>query len=265
MENKKVRVGDIDICYRMIGEGFPLVMIMGLTANMDWWDPQLVEALSKKYRLILFDNRGAGRTQAPPGDFSIKQFADDTAGLMDALNVERAHVLGVSMGGMIAQELVLNYPEKVEKLILCCTFSGGDKTVYASREVLQKMTDLSGTLEERVKRFSSLLFPEDWLLEHPDYLDDFLRRYMIAPITDENAARQFMATVTFNTCDRLPQISCPTLVATGSKDVLIPPENSRIIAERIPGAKLVEFVGAGHGFINQCREEFLKTLFDFLG
>lgn len=264
MEDKKVRVRDIDICYRTTGEGFPLVMIMGLTANMDWWDPEFIDALSKKYHVVLFDNRGAGRTQAPPGQFSIKQFADDTAGLMDALGIELAHILGVSMGGMIAQELALNYPEKVKKLVLCVTFCGGEKTVYASREVLEKLTDLSGSLEERVKRFSTLLFPEEWLLQHPEYLDDFMKRYMIAPTSDQNAARQFMATTTFNTYERLPQIKCPTLVACGSEDVLIPPENSRIIAERIPGSRLVEFKGAGHGFINQCRREFLEILFDFL-
>ncbi len=265
MEDRKVRVRDIDICYRTIGKGFPLVMIMGLTANMDWWDPEFINALSKKYHLVLFDNRGAGRTETPPGEFSIKQFADDTAGLMDALGIERAHILGVSMGGMIAQELALNYPWKVEKLVLCVTFCGGDKTVYASSEVLQKLTDLSGTLEERVRRFLALLFPEEWLSQNPNYLVEFTKRYMIAPTSDANAARQFMATTKFNTYDRLPEIQCPTLVACGSKDILIPPENSRIIAERIPGARLVEFEGAGHAFISQCRDKFLEILFNFLG
>ena len=95
---EKVTVGDIDMCYQVIGEGHPLVMIMGLTANMDWWDPELLESLSKRYRVLIFDNRGAGRTDAPPGEFTIKQFADDTAGLIDTLGFDHAHVMGVSMG-----------------------------------------------------------------------------------------------------------------------------------------------------------------------
>ena len=262
---EKTRVGDIDICYQVMGEGHPLVMIMGLTANMDWWDPQLLEDLSSRYRVLIFDNRGAGRTEAPPGEFTIKQFADDTVGLMEAVGIDRAHVLGVSMGGMIAQELALNYPEKVDKLVLCVTFCGGQESVLATPEVMAKLVDRSGTDEERMRRTLTLLFPEEWLKENEKYFDEFFERYMRAPITDENALRQFMATTTFSTYDRLPLIDKPTLVACGAEDILIPPENSRILADRIPGAELIAYDGAGHGYINQCREEFTDALVGFLG
>jgi pimeloyl-ACP methyl ester carboxylesterase len=262
---EKVTVGDIDMCYQVIGEGHPLVMIMGLTANMDWWDPELLESLSKRYRVLIFDNRGAGRTDAPPGEFTIKQFADDTAGLMDALGFDHAHVMGVSMGGMIAQELVLNYPERVDNLVLCVTFCGGQETVPASQEVLDKLIKRPPTPEEQAKQTLTLLFPEEWLETHKEYFDGFLEIYMRAPTTDENALRQFMACANFSDYDRLPLIDKPTLVACGAEDILIPPENSRIIADRIPGAKLVEYEGAGHGFINQYREEFTPVLVDFLG
>lgn len=262
---KKARVGDIDICYQVMGSGHPLILIMGLTANMDWWDPELLDQLSSRYRLLLFDNRGAGRTDAPEGEFSIEQFANDTAGLMEAVGIDHANVLGVSMGGMIAQELVLSHPEKVDKLILCATFCGGEKAVYADREVLMKMVDRSGTPEQQVRKTVTLLFPEDWLKEHEDYFRDFFRRYSIAPVTEENAMRQFMATVTFNTYDRLPTVQKPTLIACGTEDVLVPAANSKILAERIPGTRLVEFEDAGHGFINQCRPEFVSLVNDFLG
>jgi len=121
----KVKVDDIQIYYEVRGEGFPLVMIQGLSDNLDCWDPRLVEELSRKYKLVMFDNRGAGRTDISYREYTMKLFADDTAGLMDALGISKAHVLGLSMGGMIAQELVLNYPEKVAKLVLCSTGSRG--------------------------------------------------------------------------------------------------------------------------------------------
>lgn len=261
----RIQVGDITMAYRLFGTGHPLVLIMGLTANMDWWDPHLLDGLSSGYRVLIFDNRGAGRTDAPPGDFSIEQFADDTAGLIDAVGIQRAHVLGVSMGGMIAQELALNHPERVDRLVLCCTYCGGRETVFADRAVLVKLTDLSGTPEDKARRFLSLLFPPDWLADNEEYFAEFMRRYLVAPATDENAGRQFMATVRFDASDRLPRIGAPTLVACGADDALIPAENSRTIAERIPGARLVVYEGAGHGFINQCRGEFVDELTGFLG
>ena len=262
---EKVTVGDLDICCQVMGEGSPLVMIQGLTSNMDWWPPQMLADLSSNYKILTLDNRGAGRTEAPPGEFTVKQFADDTAGLMDACGFERAHVMGVSMGGMIAQELVLNYPEKVDKLALCATFCGGQESVLAPPEVLAKLADRSGTDEERVRRTLTLLYPEDWLKEHEGHFDEFFEAWSKVPTTDENALRQFMATATFSTYDRLPLIDRPTLVASGAEDILIPPENSRILADRIPGAKLMMYEGAGHGFINQCMEEFTSDLIEFLG
>ncbi len=260
------RVGDLNICYELRGEGHPLVMIMGLTANMDWWDPETVEELSRHYRVLTFDNRGAGRTETPEeGDITCAQMADDTAGLMNALGIERAHVVGVSMGGMIAQELVLKHPEKVEKLVLCVTFCGGKNTVQASREVYAVMMDSSGTVDDLIRRTLSIMFPEEWLEANKSHFEDFRERFLRAPCTAHNTVRQFVGTSKLDTYDRLPEIKSPTLVMCGAEDILIPPENSRIIAGRIPGARIKEYPGAGHGFQSQCREEFVKDLIEFLG
>ncbi len=259
------QVGDLNMCYELKGEGYPLVLIMGLTANMDWWEPRVVDELAEHYRVLLFDNRGAGRTVTPEeGEFSIPQMANDTAGLMEALGIERAHVVGVSMGGMIAQELALRHPEKVDKLVLCVTFCGGANTVYASQEVLKVLADGSGGADEIVRRALSIMFPEEWLESHPGYLDVFKDCYMRAPITANNMVRQFMATTKLDTYDRLPAIQAPTLVLYGADDILIPPVNSRTIAGQIPGAKVKEYDGAGHGFTAQCAEEFAADLLDFL-
>lgn len=262
---ESVTVGDIDMHYRVMGEGRPLVMIMGFTANMDTWEPALLERLAARYRVLVFDNRGAGRTTAPPGAFSMRQFADDTAGLMETLGIESAFVLGESMGGMIAQEVALNHPEKVEKLVLCCTFCGGEQALFPETEVLEVLADRSGTPEDVVRRGLKIVFPDEWVESTPVQVEDFVKRALGHPISEENAERQAEAIFGFSTYDRLPQIDCPALVACGTSDVLIPPENSRILAGRIPGARLVEFPGGGHGFAVQFYEEFSTLLSEFLG
>ena len=260
-----VEVRDLSMCCDVFGEGEPVVLIMGLTGNMDWWDPGLLFALSQRYKVLMFDNRGAGRTVTPDeGQWTCEQFADDTVALMDATGFERAHIIGISMGGMIAQELVLKYPEKVDKLTLGCTFCGGKHTVPASKEVLLKLTDRSGGPDGMLRRTLEIMFTRDFMDEHPEAVEGFTIAFKRAPTSDANAVRQFVATVNLDTFDRLPGIKAPTLVATGTEDVLIPPENSRIIAGQIPGAKLIEYEGAGHAFIVQAREAFIKDLLEFL-
>ena len=141
----RAKVNDINIYYDVHGDGFPLVMVMGFLGNADCWDPRMLPVLADKFKVIVFDNRGAGRTDISAKEFSIKLFAEDTVGLMDVLKVPKAHVLGISMGGMIAQELALNYPERVEKLILASTFCGGPHSMLIDTADLDRM---SGLLEK---------------------------------------------------------------------------------------------------------------------
>jgi len=162
----KVKVDDIQIYYEVKGEGFPLVMITGLGGNLEGWDPRLVEGLSKDFKLVMFDNRGAGRTGISNREYTIRLFADDTAGLMNTLGISKAHILGISMGGMIAQELVLNYPEKVSKLVLCSTYSGGSKAVQPSQKVSEMLTVDASTMspeEWRRKIYLPLVYPDDFI------------------------------------------------------------------------------------------------------
>jgi pimeloyl-ACP methyl ester carboxylesterase len=262
---EKVVVRDLEICCELVGDGYPIVLIQGLTANMDWWDPELADTLSKKYNVLRFDNRGAGRTVTPKeGEFSCEQFADDTVGLMKAKGIERAHILSMSMGGAIAQELAVKYPEKVNKLVLGCTFCGGRHMVQASHEVVQILVDTSGGFEGAFSRVLTLMFPKDYVDANPNFVKGFKERYCRAPISAHNAMRQFMAVARLNTYNRLPKIVTPTLIACGTDDILIPPQNSRILAERIPGAKLIEYPGSGHGFMSQMRDDFTKDLLAFL-
>jgi len=145
----KAKVNDINIYYDVQGDGFPLVMVMGFLGNADCWDPRMLPVLSDKFKVIVFDNRGAGRTDISDKEFSIRLLAEDTVGLMDMLNISRAHVLGISMGGMIAQEVALNYPERVEKLILASTFCGGTHSMLLDTADLNRMSSLAEKLADR--------------------------------------------------------------------------------------------------------------------
>ena len=262
----KVKVNDIQIYYEVRGEGFPLVMIMGISGNVDWWNPRMVQELSKNFKIVMFDSRGAGRTEVSNREYTIKLFADETAGLMDALGISRAHVFGVSMGGAIAQELVLNHLEKVEKLVLCSTSCGGTKSVPASEEVLGRFgADRSGLSPEEIcRRGIPLIFAEDFIQKNPDFVELFVQRVLMAPISNESFMRRLVAVRKFDTYDRLPQIRVPTLILHGKRDILVPPENGSILAEAIPNAKLVYFEKSAHGLMYEEMERMIRVLSDFL-
>lgn len=262
----KVRVNDIQMFYEVHGEGFPLIMIMGFTGNTSWWDPRWIQTLSEKFKVIAFDNRGAGRTDISDREYSIKLFADDTAGLMNALGIPQANVLGMSMGGMIAQELVLNYREKVKKLVLCSTHCGGAKSVQASEEVLGTFTaDRSAVSAEEVARMTiPLLFTGDFLKNSPGVEELIMQQITKNPISNEAFMRQLNAIMKFDTYDRLSQVKTPTLVLYGKRDILIPPENGLILGKAIPGARLVSFENSAHGLIEET-EEMLHAIVEFLG
>jgi pimeloyl-ACP methyl ester carboxylesterase len=262
----KVRVNDIQIYYEVHGEGFPLIMIMGLGGNIDWWDPRMIRELSKRFKTVMFDNRGAGRTDVSDRKYSIKLFADDTAGLMDALGISRAHVLGISMGGMIAQELVLNYPKKVEKLVLCSTTCGGTKSVPPSEDVMGILMADGSTLSQKevAKMTIPLILTEDFAKKNPDLVELMMQQMLKAPISNEAFMQQLNAIMEFDTHDRLPHIRAPTLVLHGKQDILVPPGNCSILAEAIPNAKHVYLGKSAHGLAEEMNE-VINSLTDFLG
>lgn len=258
-----VRIGDIEMAYQVHGKGPALVMIMGFRGTMDLWDPNVIKALSTHFKVIVFDNRGMGGTTAGNREFTIEQFADDTAGLLDALGVDRAHVLGWSMGTEVALELTLRHPDKIDKLVLCA----GDCSMQAfppAPDVLEKLYDTSGSPGEQGERLLALMFPQDWLKEHRVYIKEVFSRSM-ASSSPENIRRQAAAMDTWKGCaDRLPQIKTATLLVTGTEDVLTPPQNSYMLAEKLPNARLVTLENAGHGVIYQYPERFAQIVIGFL-
>ncbi len=260
-----VEANGLRIYYEVHGQGFPLVMIMGLGANLDWWPPRIVERLSRRYRLLLFDNRGAGRTDKPGGRYSIRLMAGDTAALVEAVGIRRAHVLGVSMGGMIAQELALNHPERVERLVLACTTCGGIRSVPPAPRALAWLSARNVPPEVFRERQLKLLFPDEFAARHRQEIEEYWRRAGRWPTPADAYRRQLAAILRFNSYGRLPRIQAPTLVMTGDRDILVPPKNSEILASRIPGARLEVFPGGGHGFIAQFPERFCRVVEEFLG
>jgi pimeloyl-ACP methyl ester carboxylesterase len=253
--------------YEVKGEGFPLVLIMGLGANLDWWDPRMIQEFTTNFKTIMIDNRGAGRTDVSDKKYTIGLFADDTAGLMDALRISRAHVLGISLGGMIAQELAINYPEKVEKLVLCSTAAGGEGVVMPSQETLEaNMRAGSASPEESARMFLSICVTKEFMDKNPDYVESMTKRILKAPISPGAFQRQSDATTTFvinNKLSRVSGIKAPTLILCGKRDILIPPENSTILAKTIPNAKLLVLERSGHGLAEDA-EEAINAMMQFL-
>jgi pimeloyl-ACP methyl ester carboxylesterase len=260
--SKKVHVSDIDIAYKEAGSGYPLFLIMGSSSSMDLWSPALIAGLSQHHRVIIFDNRGIGSTTSSDREFSIKLFAGDTAGLMDALNIQKADVLGWSMGTYIAQELVLNYPDKVNRLILYAADAGGDKVVH-SPDVIAQLNNTSGTERERGERLLKLIFPASWLKENPDP-----RKYMPMPtgqVLPESITRQGVACWKWaGTFDRLSEINVPVLLICGTDDVITPPQNSIMMVDKIPAAWLVQIKNGGHGLMFQYPQRFVNITDLFL-
>ena len=263
VEAGSLPVGDINISYKIMGQGEPIVLIMGYGSTMDMWDHHFLENLSSKYRVIVFDNRGMGNTTAPPGNFSIAQFANDTVGIMSALGIEKADVLGWSMGSFVAQELAIRHPERVNKIILYAGDCGGKEAVVPSPKVLSDLANNSGTPEERGMRLLDLLFPKDWLSRQPAFYKWFpIPKETSSP---ENIERQAQAIATWpGSFDRLGSIESPALVVTGTEDVIAPPENAFILAQRIKGSWLVQFNGAGHGLMYQYPDKLARIVGDFI-
>jgi pimeloyl-ACP methyl ester carboxylesterase len=270
------KVDSIELYYEEKGSGDPLLLIMGLAADSTAWMFQVPD-FAKRYRTVTFDNRGVGRSSKPPGPYTIHLMADDAAALLDALDVRRAHVLGVSMGGMIAQELAIRHPERVRGLILACTFPEPDADVERQREFgMQQFggtVTASGEMQIDLTALDPLMFFQHLLprVFNQSFIDTELPRLMQLfagalqyGFSMEAILGQVAAVMGHRATDRLHQIKAPTLVITGDADLLISPGNSDVLARSIPGAKLVKVPGGSHGFNLETPEVFNRHVLDFL-
>ena len=259
------QVGDSRMHYAMHGAGFPLIMIIGMSANIDWWDPRLILAFAHSYKTVVFDNRGTGRSGISDKEFSIRLFADDTAALLDALEISRAHVFGLSMGGMIAQELALKHPEKVDKLILCSTTCGGQKGVPPSLDVLNLLMAERDRIspEERARQIVSLLVTPEFMENNPVIVELMIQQILKQPISSAAYTQQVTSLTTFDTSERLHQITAPTLILHGRRDTLLPYANGPILAQAIRNARLISFEHSAHAIMEEM-DTLIPACLEFL-
>ena len=262
---RTVQVGDIAVSVQEYGEGEPLLIINGTSQSLGFW-AELAEAFAGSHRVITYDLRGMGGTERGSGTFSVASLAQDALGLLDALGVERTHVLGYSLGSAIAQELALAAPDRVASLGLYCTWARSDGFQRAM------MTGLAhpwrvGDLEAGLGALGVAFSPQ--LLDSPEFgalIEQLLPLFPSTPEQIQTCAEQWDADMAHDTLDRLGQITAPTLVIAGEQDLLTPPWHGKQVAEAIPGARLEMFTGPGssHALGVERAEEFVPLVAGFL-
>lgn len=259
----KIQANGINMHYEIHGTGDPVVLIGGLGADTFLWFRQTPE-LSKNFQVIVFDNRGSGESDKPEEPYTIKMFADDTAGLLKALAIGRANIVGASLGGCIAQEFALGYPAMVNKLVLVSTNFGGPNAIQTPKETLIEMMNRTGNPETDLRNNFKLFTSAEWQQVHPELVDEYVDWRVAHPQPVAAYQRQAMATPGFNAEDRVAQISAPTLIAHGEKDRVVPVENAPMLAAKIPNSKLMIFPGGGHAFTIEMADQFNAALAQFL-
>ena len=228
------------------------------------WEPIILkELVSSNYSVIVFNHRGTENSSLGVREYSIGQLSNDTAGLLDALNIEKADIFGWSMGSYVAQDLALLHPNKVNSLILYGSGPGGDKAVPSGPKLMETLNNISGTPEEQGRQILSLFFPQSWLQKNPDYINYF--PLLKGTVSLETTQKQAEAIIKWNGFyDSPSEIIQPTLVLVGTEDVITTPKASLLLVEKIPLAWLVQIKDAGHGWMYQYPERFSKVILTFL-
>jgi pimeloyl-ACP methyl ester carboxylesterase len=278
-EEKKVQVGDIEIAYKMSGKGEPILLIPGGSADKNAWDPSFINDLSSNHTVIVSDTRGVGNTTIGSKPYTVEQLANDTAGLLDALKIQNANVLGYSLGSYTAQQLALTYPEKVNRLILAGASCGGKESMPKPPEFLNLQNELVNKISNNITisreeniALANASLGAGWIRLHPESLENITEGQgffaNISPEAQEgqaNIGHSWEATNWNGVCEELARIAKPTLVMTGTDDNQYQPhENSLVIAGKIPGAWLVQIKDAGHAIMDQYPDEMSKILQTFL-
>ena len=259
------RVGDLDIVYDIAGTGEPVLLINGIGAARAGWALQ-TPALSKEFQAISFDNRDVGETGPGPDEslYSIRRFADDAAGLLDALGIARAHVVGASMGGCIAQEFAISHPARTKSATIICSWAEVDPWMAELWEQWERLFAAQGAVEWA--RATWL-----WVFTHRYYrTPDHLQRLLASAAADPRPQtlamhlRQSHAAKTFSALERLPGVTAPTHVIVGAEDIFTPPRYAQAIAAAIPNARLTILPNAGHGAFWETTAAFNDAVLGFL-
>lgn len=280
---KKVHVGDIDIGYKMLGKGEPILLFNGASDNMNAWDPAFLKGLSSNHTVIVFDQRGIANTTIGSKPYTYQQLANDSAGLLDALKIPKADVMGYSLGSYLAQQLTITYPDKVNSLVLVGSSCGGkDHTpkppefIKLQSDVVSKSLNNVSISQGEMKALVSASLGEGWIRLHPESVnipENITSLQQLKPglppevaNNQNNVGKHWEDNPNWSgTCDELAKLAKPTLVITGTDDNQYQPHvNSLKIVEKIPGAWLVQIKDAGHAVMDQYPEEIGKILNTFL-
>jgi 3-oxoadipate enol-lactonase len=246
--------------YEVRGSGRPLLLIGGIPAIANDW-ASLAERLAASRRVIAYDNRGCGRSSVTPGPYTTAQLAADAIALMDHLEIDRADVLGVSMGGMIAQEVALGWPGRVRHLVLGCTHCGVEHAPRMPREAGRAFSMRADDWALRMRTLAPFAFTES---VDPELLRRFIEKKSGDVQDPEGYRAQVAAVLSHDTYERLPDLTCPTLILTGDGDRVIPAASSDVLRERIPDSTLYVIRGAGHLFFLERPDESLLALEAFV-
>lgn len=261
---KRAHINGIQIAYELRGGGTPIVMIHGAQGDQTMFSG-MAAAFANRFQVLTFDQRGSGLSEKPEMDYSIAMLADDTAALMDHVGFAAAHVIGVSMGGTVAQELAIRHPRKVLSVVLGCTTAGGPNAVRLSDSGLASAYSTRPmSAEERGRALAEAAFTRGYLDKHPEVVAGMIEARRNRPLDPAALGRRMNAIRDFDAYDRLAQIKSPTLVITGKDDALVPWENSRILADRIAGAQLVILQPAGHCFWLEQPEQSAEAIQNFI-
>jgi pimeloyl-ACP methyl ester carboxylesterase len=259
----KIQTNGIDLFYDVQGVGEPLLLLAGFLCDHSYWS-LVMPSLVKQYQVIRLDNRGMGRSSAPDSPYSIQQMANDAVGVLEQLGITKVHVAGHSMGGQIAQELVLRHPEKISSLMLHSSWAKCDGLFHA---VIETWGELLGTLD--LKLYEKVVLPwifTDTFYSTPGMIEaviDMAINYPFPPTT-HGVYHQSRAILSSNTSTRLQDIHCPTLVVVGRQDILTPIKFSEQLVQGIPNAKLVILEDVGHGFLVESPDTLARTMLSFL-
>ena len=256
---------DIRIAYATIGSGTPLILIGGYSLTKENWQT-LIPYLSEYFQVIIFDNRGIGDTESEKQKFSVADMAADTVALMDGLGIDKAYIFGISMGGLIAQNICLDYPSRVIKAALGCTTHGGREAVPGAKAAMQSLGDAANPAiarEDSLKTSLPFFFSDDFREKNNSEIDGFIKQSLATKRSEGGLKGQMGALGVYNSKPRLAEINLPVLIMTGDEDMIIPAENSHLLQAAISGAEISIVKGTGHLFYLENPEYVGSNLVNF--
>lgn len=259
----EAEVGTVRLHYEREGDGPTVVFVPGLGGDHRLWQHQ-VPPLARSFDVIAVDNRGAGQSGMPDEPYTIATFADDLVGLLDALGVAIAHLVGASMGGFIAQEFALRYQDRLGRLVLCCTSPGGPASVPIPQDAVEVLVQRTGDPRTDLLRSVALMTTEEYRRVCPDAIEAHVAWRLAHPQPLFAYHRQLAAAAAHDAADRLGAIRAPTLVCHGTGDRIVPSANAALLADGIPHARLHLFEGSSHLFFWEQVTEFNRIVKEFL-